>query len=72
MILGLVISFAGFTLFGDLILDSLHLPQDAIRWVGLVLLLLIGLGLLIPPLGHLVERPFYRFPQRLFGTGGSG
>jgi cytochrome c biogenesis protein CcdA/thiol-disulfide isomerase/thioredoxin len=72
VILGLVLSFAVFTLFGDLILDSLHLPQDAIRWVGLVLLLLIGLGLLIPPLGHLVERPFYRFPQRLFGTGGNG
>ena len=37
-ILGLVLSFAVFTLFGDLILDSLHLPQDAIRWAGLVLL----------------------------------
>jgi thiol-disulfide isomerase/thioredoxin len=26
----------------------------------------------VPPLGHLIERPFYRFPQRLSGTGGNG
>ena len=34
--------------------------------------MLVGLGLLVPPLGHLLERPFYRFPQRLSGTGGNG
>ena len=64
VVLGLTLSFAVFTLFGTLILASLHLPGDAIRWVGLALLVLVGLGLLIPPLGHLIERPFYRFPQR--------
>ena len=58
------LSFAVFTLFGTLILASLHLPDDAIRWLGLGLLVLVGLGLLVPPLGHLIERPFYRFPQR--------
>jgi thiol-disulfide isomerase/thioredoxin len=26
----------------------------------------------VPALGHLLERPFYRFPQRLSGTGGNG
>jgi cytochrome c biogenesis protein CcdA/thiol-disulfide isomerase/thioredoxin len=72
VVLGLVLSFAVFTLFGDLILDSLHLPDDAIRWIGLVLLVLIGLGLLIPQLGHLLERPFYRFPNRIVGTNGNG
>jgi cytochrome c biogenesis protein CcdA/thiol-disulfide isomerase/thioredoxin len=72
MILGLTLSFAVFTLFGTLILASLHLPGDAIRWAGLVLLVLIGLGLLVPPLGHLLERPFYRFPQRFTGTGRNG
>jgi cytochrome c biogenesis protein CcdA/thiol-disulfide isomerase/thioredoxin len=72
VVLGLTLSFAVFTLLGSLILASLHLPDDAIRWVGLGLLLLIGLGLLIPPLGHLVERPFYRFPQRFTGTGRGG
>jgi cytochrome c biogenesis protein CcdA/thiol-disulfide isomerase/thioredoxin len=72
MILGLTLSFAVFTLFGTLILASLHLPGDAIRWAGLVLLVLLGLGLLVPPLGHLLERPFYRFPQRFTGTGRNG
>ena len=72
VVLGLTLSFAVFTLFGSLILASLHLPDDAIRWLGLALLVLVGLGLLIPPLGHLIERPFYRFPQRALGTGRNG
>jgi cytochrome c biogenesis protein CcdA len=69
---GLTLSFAVFTLCGSLILSSLHLPDDAIRWLGLALLVLVGLGLLVPPLGHLLERPFYRFPQRVSGTGRNG
>ena len=72
VVLGLTLSFAVFTLFGSLILASLHLPDDAIRWLGLALLLLVGLALLVPPLGHLIERPFYRFPQRAVGTGRHG
>ena len=72
VVLGLTLSFAVFTLFGSLILASLHLPDDAIRWLGLALLVLVGLGLLVPPLGHLIERPFYRFPQRAVGTGHNG
>jgi cytochrome c biogenesis protein CcdA/thiol-disulfide isomerase/thioredoxin len=72
IVAGLTLSFAVFTLFGSWILASLHLPDDAIRWAGLVLLVLVGLGLLVPPLGHLLERPFYRFPQRISGTGGNG
>ena len=72
VVLGLTLSFAVFTLFGSLILASLHLPDDAIRWLGLALLVLVGLGLLVPPLGHLIERPFYRFPQRAVGTGRNG
>ena len=68
VVLGLTLSFAVFTLFGSLILASLHLPDDAIRWLGLALLVLVGLGLLVPSLGHLIERPFYRFPQRALGA----
>jgi hypothetical protein len=33
VVLGLMLSFAVFTLFGTLILGSLHLPDDAIRWL---------------------------------------
>jgi cytochrome c biogenesis protein CcdA/thiol-disulfide isomerase/thioredoxin len=72
VVLGLTLSFAVFTLFGSLILASLHLPDDAIRWLGLALLVLVGLGLLVPPLGHLIERPFYRFPQRALGSDRNG
>ena len=72
VVLGLTLSFAVFTLLGSLILASLHLPDDAIRWLGLALLVLVGLGLVVPPLGHLIERPFYRFPQRVTGTGRNG
>jgi hypothetical protein len=38
VVLGLTLSFAVFTLFGALILASLHLPGDTIRWLGLALL----------------------------------
>jgi cytochrome c biogenesis protein CcdA/thiol-disulfide isomerase/thioredoxin len=72
VVAGLTLSFALITLFGSIILTSLHLPGDAIRWLGLALLVLVGLGLLIPPLGHLIERPFYRFPQRAVGSGRDG
>ena len=46
VVLGLTVSFAVFTLFGSLILASLHLPDDAIRWLGLALLVLVRFGLL--------------------------
>jgi cytochrome c biogenesis protein CcdA len=46
IVLGLTLSFAVFTLFGSLILASLQLPGDTIRWLGLALLVLVGLGLL--------------------------
>ena len=72
VVLGLTLSFAVFTLFGSLLLASLHLPGDAIRWLGLALLVLVGLGLLVPPLGHLLERPFSRFPQRALNSGRGG
>ena len=41
-------------------MESLHLPDDAIRWVRLALLVLVGLGLLVLRTSrHLLERPFY-------------
>ena len=67
MIAGLVCSFSVVTLAGSALLSALHLPQDAIRWAALVVLTLIGLGLIFPPLQHLIERPFARIPQRQIG-----
>jgi cytochrome c biogenesis protein CcdA/thiol-disulfide isomerase/thioredoxin len=68
VIAGLVCSFGVVTLAGSALLSALHLPQDAIRWAALVTLTLIGLGLIFPPLQHLIEQPFARIPQRQFGS----
>src|SRR5271168_3946355 len=68
VIAGLVCSFSVVTLAGSALLSALHLPQDAIRWTALVVLVLIGLGLIFPPLQHLIERPFARIPQRQIGS----
>lgn len=68
VIAGLVCSFSAVTLAGSALLSALHLPQDAIRWAALVTLTLIGLGLIFPPLQHLIERPFARIPQWQIGA----
>ncbi len=68
VIAGLVCSFSVVTLTGSALLSALHLPQDAIRWAALVALTLIGLGLIFPPLQHLIERPFARIPQGFAGS----
>ena len=72
VIAGLVCSFSVVTLAGSALLSALHLPQDAIRWAALVTLALIGLGLIFPPLQHLIERPFARIPQREIGSNKTG
>ena len=72
VIAGLVCSFSLATLIGSALLTALHLPQDAIRWAALVVLVLIGLGLIFPPLQHLIERPFAHLPQRQIGANTDG
>lgn len=63
IIAGIIVSFSLFTLIGSVILSALGLPDDFLRWVGLIVLGLVGLGLIFPALGHLIERPFYRLPK---------
>ncbi|GAB7146543.1 cytochrome c biogenesis protein DipZ [Mycobacterium riyadhense] len=70
VIAGLVLSFSVVTLAGTALLSLLHLRQDAIRWVALVALVAIGLGLIFPRFEQLLERPFARIPQRRVDTGG--
>lgn len=72
VIAGLVCSFSVVTVAGSALLSALHLPQDAIRWAALVTLTLIGLGLIFPPLQHLLEWPFARMPQHQIRSGRSG
>ncbi|HEY2266421.1 MAG TPA: cytochrome c biogenesis protein DipZ [Streptosporangiaceae bacterium] len=61
---GLIVSFSIIVLAGSELLSALHLPQDALRDAGIALLILVGLGYLIPPLGALIERPFARIGAR--------
>ncbi|WP_291380076.1 cytochrome c biogenesis protein DipZ [Demequina sp.] len=62
---GLVTSFAVFTLLGGILLSSLGLPADVLRWAGIVTLAIVGVGLAVPAVGHILERPFQgtRLPQ---------
>jgi cytochrome c biogenesis protein CcdA/thiol-disulfide isomerase/thioredoxin len=69
---GLVLSFSVVTLLGSALLSVLHLPQDAIRWVALVALVAIGVGLIFPRFEQLLERPFSRIPQKQIITSGNG
>jgi cytochrome c biogenesis protein CcdA/thiol-disulfide isomerase/thioredoxin len=64
VVLGLILSFSLLVLAGSELLSLLHLPQDSLRDAGIALLIVVGLGYLIPPLGDLLERPFARISSR--------
>jgi cytochrome c biogenesis protein CcdA/thiol-disulfide isomerase/thioredoxin len=64
VVAGLALSFSVFTLLGTLILSALPVPKDIIRWVGLVVLVLIGVAMMVPRVQDLLERPFTWIPQR--------
>ncbi|MGI5500494.1 cytochrome c biogenesis protein DipZ [Lentzea sp. CA-135723] len=64
VIAGLVVSFSLVTLFGSLLLSVLNLPQDVLRYAGIVVLVLIGVGLIVPRFEQLLEKPFTWIPQR--------
>ncbi|GAB3611365.1 cytochrome c biogenesis protein DipZ [Humibacter ginsengiterrae] len=72
VILGLITSFSVFTLLGSLLLALLHLPQDVLRYAGIVVLVLIGIGLIVPRFEELLEKPFSWIPQRNVGLNRSG
>ena len=69
---GLVTSFGVFTLVGGALLSALHLPQDLLRWVGIAVLGVVGLGLLWPALGHQLERPFVHLRMPRLRRDGNG
>lgn len=72
IIAGLVLSFSVVTLLGSLLLGLLSIPQSAIRWAGVAVLAVIGVGMLFPGFEQLLEKPFQRLPRRKVGDGGSG
>ena len=71
VIAGLVLSFSTFTLVGSSLLSALGLPQDFLRYAGLAVLGVVATGLIVPHIGHLLERPFSRLVRRQ-PTGNAG
>ncbi|WP_402845455.1 cytochrome c biogenesis CcdA family protein [Microbacterium sp. GXS0129] len=72
VIAGLVLSFSLVTLLGSLVLGLLNLPQDVIRWAGIAVLLILGIGLIVPRFEQLIEKPFQWVPRRNVENRGSG
>jgi cytochrome c biogenesis protein CcdA len=72
VVAGLVISFSVSTLFGSLVLSTFNLPQDLLFDAGIVVLVVIGISLLWPRLGDLLERPFARLPGRTVNPDSNG
>jgi cytochrome c biogenesis protein CcdA/thiol-disulfide isomerase/thioredoxin len=69
---GLVTSFAVFTLLGGALISLLNLPDDVLRWAGIITLAVVGLGLAWPWFGHLLERPFVNTRLPKLNRGGNG
>ena len=69
---GLVFSFGVFTLLGGALLSLLNLPADLLRWAGIVVLAVVGLGLAWPRFGHLLEAPFLRTRMPRLNRDGNG
>ena len=63
IVAGLALSFAILTLAGSLVVTALHLPAGVLRWAGLIVLFLAGLGLVVPAVQRVLRHPFSRLPQ---------
>ena len=72
VIAGLVVSFTAFTLAATLLLSALGLPQDLLRNIAIGVVIVVGLSLVVPRLGHLLERPFYALGRRPPSETGNG
>src|ERR1700754_3669042 len=64
VVAGLTLSFSVFTVLGSLVLRALPLPQDIIRWGGIVILVLLGVGMIVPRVEATLERPFQRLSPK--------
>jgi cytochrome c biogenesis protein CcdA/thiol-disulfide isomerase/thioredoxin len=72
VVAGLVLTFGASTLFGTWLLSALGLPLDYLTKLGLVVLGVVGLGLLVPPVGELLEYPFVKLARGRPLTEGGG
>ena len=67
IVAGLITSFMLITVAGSALLSLLHLPQTAIRWAGIVLLVAVGIGMIVPKVMEVLERPCARLAPRTTG-----
>jgi cytochrome c biogenesis protein CcdA/thiol-disulfide isomerase/thioredoxin len=72
VVAGLTLSFSVFTLLGTLALRALPVPQDVIRWAGIVILVLLGIGMIVPRVEAVLAKPFSWVPQRTAGRDRGG
>jgi cytochrome c biogenesis protein CcdA/thiol-disulfide isomerase/thioredoxin len=72
IVAGLVTSFTAFTLAATALLSALDLADDLLRNIAIGIVLLVGLALLVPQLGHVVERPFQALGRRAPSDAGGG
>jgi cytochrome c biogenesis protein CcdA/thiol-disulfide isomerase/thioredoxin len=72
VVAGLVLSFTVFTITAAALLDALGLPQDLLRNLAVVLLVLAGAAIAVPRLGDLLQRPFLALTRRRPGDLGGG
>jgi cytochrome c biogenesis protein CcdA/thiol-disulfide isomerase/thioredoxin len=72
VIAGMVASFTAFTLAATALLSALGLPQDLLRNIAIGVVIAVGLSLVVPRFGHLLERPFHALGRRPPSDTGGG
>ncbi|MBA2740975.1 MAG: cytochrome c biogenesis protein DipZ [Actinobacteria bacterium] len=72
IVAGLVVSFTTFTLAGAALLSALGLPEDLLRDIAIVALLVLAASLLSRRVARLLERPFLFLTRRQVGRDSNG
>jgi cytochrome c biogenesis protein CcdA/thiol-disulfide isomerase/thioredoxin len=72
IVVGLVLSFTTFTLAGAALLSALGLPEDLLRDIAIIALLVLAASLLSQRVAWLLERPFLFLTRRRVGQDSNG
>ena len=72
IVAGLVVSFTAFTLAGAALLSAFGLPQDLLRDLAILALLVLAASLLSRRIAWLLERPFSFLTRRQVSSQGNG
>ena len=72
IVAGLVVSFTTFTLAGAALLSALGLPEDLLRTIAIVALLILAASLLSQRVAWTLERPFLFLTRRRVGHDSNG